>query len=79
MYNYNKKEDEQIQKNVMSELRWDQSVTPDELSATVNEGKVTLRGSVPHFYEKSKAEDARLAAWKALGVPSVENNLKIAP
>jgi osmotically-inducible protein OsmY len=46
-----------------------------EISVSVNGDKVTLSGKVHSF---SEVEDARLAAWMAPGVMSVENKLKIA-
>lgn len=74
MFNFHKKEDIQIQDDVINELRWDQSINSDELTATSNEGIVTLRGSVPHFSEKEKAESA---AQRVGGVRAVANEIEV--
>lgn len=54
------KTDNQIQQDVINELRWDASITAKDFSVSVCEGIVSLRGSVPHFVEKVMAEDAIL-------------------
>ena len=58
MFNFSKKTDPQIQHDVMNELKWDPRVTDAKISATANDGIVTLRGSVPHHFEKMIAEQA---------------------
>jgi hypothetical protein len=57
-FNFHKKKDTHIQNDVINELRCDQGINSDELTATSNEGIVTLRGSVPHYSEKEKADEA---------------------
>lgn len=74
MFNFHKKKDTQIQNDVINELRWDQSITSDELTATANEGIITLRGTVPHFSEKEKAEEA---AQRVGGVRAVANEIEV--
>jgi osmotically-inducible protein OsmY len=57
MFNF-KKKDSQIREDVISELRWDPSVAADQISVTAKDGIITLRGAVPHYYEKYSAEEA---------------------
>lgn len=74
MFGFFEKSDSQIQKDVMSELRWDPSVTPFRISVTANDGIVTLRGSVPHYHEKATAEQA---AQRIKGVRAVADEIKV--
>ena len=74
MFNFFEKKDNQIQEDVMSELNWDQSLISDQINVSVNDGIVTLRGSVPHFYEKLTAEKA---ARRVGGVRAVADELEV--
>ena len=62
------KTNEQLRDEVMKELEWEPSVTADHITATVDKGVVTLRGSVPYYAEKGAAEKAvqRVAGVKAI-------------
>jgi osmotically-inducible protein OsmY len=62
------KTDAQIQKDVMQELTWDASVTHEHIGVAVQDGVVTLSGTVPSYIEKSAAEKAaqRIAGVKAV-------------
>ena len=60
MFNFFHKTDHQIERDVTSELKWDPSVSDSQISVTAKDGIVTLRGSVPHFFDKSTAEEASL-------------------
>ena len=74
MFNYFSKTDDQIQQDVINEIKWDPSVTSSQVSVLVNEGIVTLRGSVPHYFEKSQAEDA---AQRVGGVRAVVDEITV--
>jgi osmotically-inducible protein OsmY len=54
------------------ELNW--SLSDRDIEVDVSENKVTLTGTVDSWYQKNEA--ARIA-WKAPGVSSVENQLKV--
>ena len=74
MFNFHKKADSQLKQDVESELRWDPSVTSDQVKVTADEGVITLRGSVPHYYEKTTAEKA---AQRVGGVRAVADELEV--
>lgn len=74
MFNSFKKTDSQIQHDVMNELKWDPRVTHAKISATANDGIVTLRGSVPHHLEKVIAEQA---ARRVGGVRAVADEIEV--
>jgi osmotically-inducible protein OsmY len=74
MFNFFKKKDPQIQSDVVNELNWDPSVDSSKVSVTVKDGNVTLKGSVPHFYEKYNAEQS---ARRVGGVKAVYDELEI--
>jgi osmotically-inducible protein OsmY len=76
MFNHFQKQDDQIQKDVLSELNWDPSVDSGDIDAFVSNGIVTLTGRVPHFYVKSNAEDA---ARRVGGVRSVDDEIEVVP
>ncbi len=75
MFNFFEKKDTQIQNDVMSELRWDQSLTSDQITVSAKDGVITLRGSVPHYFEKVTAENA---AKRVGGVRAVADELEVA-
>lgn len=68
------KTDSQIQKDVINEIKWDPSITASEVSVTAHDGVVTLRGSVPHYFEKSSAENA---AQRVSGVRAVADEIEV--
>ncbi len=74
MFNFFSKTDSQIKQDVINEIKWDPSVTSTQVIVTANDGIVTLRGSVPHYYEKSKAEDA---AQRVGGVRAVADEIEV--
>jgi osmotically-inducible protein OsmY len=66
--------DEEIAEDVVSALDRDMLVNPDEVTVEVNDGMVTLTGSVPTWACKQAAEeDASLTA----GTVGVINNIRI--
>jgi osmotically-inducible protein OsmY len=66
--------DEQIQKDVLAELRWDPRVQPNEVGVAVKEGVVTLAGYVDSFVKKWVAEQA---AHRVRGVKAVANDIEV--
>jgi len=52
--------DEQIQQDVLAELKWDARVQPNEIGISAKDGIVTLTGWVDSFLKKWSAEDAAL-------------------
>ena len=66
--------DEDIDKQVVDQLYWDNSVKASDVAVTVDHGSVTLNGTVPSYHAKyTAAEDAYLVS----GVKSVDNKLKV--
>lgn len=74
MFNFFEKKDVQIQRDVLNELKWDPSIHENHLTVSSEEGVVTLRGRVPHYFEKSAAEDA---AQRVGGVRAVADEIEV--
>ncbi len=76
MFNVFGKKDYEIQQDVIDEMNWDPSVLSTQLSISTKDGIVTLKGTVPHYYQKSLAESAaqRVGGVKAV-VDEIEVNL----
>ena len=66
--------DEQIQKDVLAELKWDARVQPNEVGVAVKEGIVTLTGWVDSYLKKWAAEEA---AHRVRGVTAVVNDIEV--
>jgi osmotically-inducible protein OsmY len=66
--------DEQIQKDVLAELKWDARVQPNEIGVAVKDGVVTLMGSVDSYAKRSAAEEA---AHRVRGVVAVANDIEV--
>jgi osmotically-inducible protein OsmY len=66
--------DEEIQRNVLDEFRWDTRVQPNEIGVVVKDGVVTLTGTVDRYMKKWQAEDIAL---KVRGVRVVANELEV--
>ena len=60
--------DEELQKEVLAELKWDAQIQPNEIGVSVKDGVVTLTGWVDSYLKKWSAEDA---AHKVAGVKAV--------
>jgi osmotically-inducible protein OsmY len=58
--------DEEIQRDVLEELKWDARVQPNEIGVAVTDGIVTLIGWVDSYTKKWAAEDA---AKRVQGAP----------
>ena len=50
--------DQEIQKDVIAELRWEQGVDAGDIGVAVKEGVVTLTGKVDTYLKKWRAEEA---------------------
>jgi osmotically-inducible protein OsmY len=68
------KTDEEIQKDVLAELKWDAKLQPNEIGVIVKDGVVTLTGWVDSYFKKWNAEDA---AHKVGGVKAVANDIEV--
>jgi osmotically-inducible protein OsmY len=66
--------DAELQKDVISELKWEPSVDAAHIGVAVKNGIVTLTGHVPSYAEKWAAEDA---AKRVYGVKAVANEIEV--
>ncbi len=66
--------DEEIQQDVLAELKWDAKLQPNEIGVTVKDGIVTLTGWVDSHLKKWSAEDAAL---KVSAVEAVANDIEV--
>ncbi len=74
MFNEFMKTDSDVQQDVMDELKCDPRVTDAYIVATARDGVVTLRGRVPHHFEKYTAEQA---AQRVGGVRAVVDEIEV--
>ncbi len=74
MFNFLQKNDTKIRDDVKNELLWDPSVSSTEISVESKNGIVTLRGTVPHFFEKATAEKA---AQRVGGVKGIADEIEV--
>jgi osmotically-inducible protein OsmY len=66
--------DEDIQREVLLELKWDAEIAPNELGVAVRNGIVTLTGYVDSFSKKWAAERAAL---RVRGVKGVADEIEV--
>ena len=66
--------DAQIQTDVLSELKYDARVLPNEIGVAVKDGVVTLTGRVDSYTKKWAAEEA---AHRVRGVKAVANDIEV--
>lgn len=66
--------DEEIQRDVLAELKWDAVLQPNEIGVRVKNGIVTLLGWVDSYTKKWAAEDAAL---RVKGVVAVANDIEV--
>src|SRR5260370_2893367 len=66
--------DEEIQMDVLPELKWEPQVQPNEIGVSVKDGVVTLTGWVDSYLKKWAAEDA---AHRVGGVKAVANDIEV--
>src|SRR5258707_4762976 len=68
------KTDEEIQRDVLAELKWDARLQPNEIGVIVKDGVVTLTGWVDSYLKKWNAEEA---AQCVAGVKAVANDIEV--
>jgi osmotically-inducible protein OsmY len=66
--------DEQIQRDVLEELKWDARVQPNEVGVAVKDGIVALTGWVDSYTKRWAAEEAAL---RVRGVKGVVNEIEV--
>ncbi|HEV7896840.1 MAG TPA: BON domain-containing protein [Planosporangium sp.] len=66
--------DEEIQRDVLDELKWDCRLEPNEIDVAVKDGGVIVTGWVDSYLKKCAAESA---AQRVRGVKSVVNNIEV--
>jgi osmotically-inducible protein OsmY len=66
--------DEQIQREVLAELKWDARVQTNEVGVAVKDGVVTLTGWLDSYAKKWAAEEA---AHRVRGVKAVANDIEV--
>jgi len=66
--------DEQIQRDVLAELKWDARLQPNEIGVIVKDGIVTLTGWVDSYAKKWAAEEV---AHRVRGVKAVANDIEV--
>lgn len=66
--------DEQIQRDVQAELKWEARLQPNEIGVIVKDGVVTLTGWVDSYTKKWEAEQAAL---RVRGVKAVANDIEV--
>ncbi len=66
--------DEEIQRDILAELKWDSRVRPNEIGVAVEDGVVTLTGWVDSYWKKKAAEEA---AHRVPGVKAVANDIEV--
>jgi osmotically-inducible protein OsmY len=66
--------DEEIQRDVLEELKWDARVQPNEVGVAVKNGIVSLMGSVDSYAKRWAAEEA---AHRVKGVVAVVNDIEV--
>lgn len=68
------KTDMQLKQDIEAELRWDPKVNAAQIGVTVDQGAVSLLGTVDHYAQKWAAEDA---TKRVFGVRTVAQDLKV--
>jgi osmotically-inducible protein OsmY len=66
--------DQEIQQDIIDELKWDARVKPNEIGVSVKNGVVTLTGWVDSYTKKWAAEEA---AQRVRGVKAVANDIEV--
>lgn len=66
--------DSDLQKNVIDALKWDPGISHEHIGVSVNNGVVSLFGTVPSFIEKYEAEKV---ASKVIGVQAIVEKIEV--
>ena len=66
--------DEEIQRDVLAELKWEPRVQPNEIGVIAKDGVVTLTGWVDSYVKRWAAEEA---AHRVRGVKAVANDIEV--
>jgi osmotically-inducible protein OsmY len=66
--------DEQIQRDILAELKWEPRVSPNEIGVVVKDGVVALTGWVDSYTKRWAAEEA---AHRVRGVKAVANDIDV--
>jgi osmotically-inducible protein OsmY len=66
--------DDQIQNDVINQLKWNPMLTASEIGVAVKNGVVTLSGHVDSYLKKMEAEKA---TKKVLGVKAVAEDIEV--
>ncbi|WP_425518031.1 BON domain-containing protein [Polymorphospora rubra] len=66
--------DEELQRDVLDELKWDARVQPNEIGVIARNGVVTLSGQVDNYARKWSAERT---AHRVRGVRAVANDIEV--
>lgn len=66
--------DIEVKQNVEDEIKWEPGVDPGDIEVTVENGMVTLTGTVKTYFEKFNAKEAAL---RVTGVNDVNNELSV--
>ena len=66
--------DEQIQRDILAELKWEPRVSPNEIGVVVRDGVVALTGWVDSYTKRWAAEEA---AHRVRGVKAVANDIDV--
>src|SRR6266852_6320356 len=66
--------DEQTQRDILAELKWEPRVSPNEIGVVVKHGVVALTGWVDSYTKRWAAEEA---AHRVRGVKAVSNDLDV--
>ena len=66
--------DEQVQRDVLAELKWFARIQPNEIGVAVKDGVVTLSGCVDSYV---KSWEAERAALRVRGVKGVANEIEV--
>jgi osmotically-inducible protein OsmY len=68
------RKDSDIKKDILDELKWSSQVYETEIGVIVNDGAVTLTGTVPRYNDK---EGAKNAAKRIKGVRAIADEIEV--